>query len=221
MAGSPYLIKGVPFEAANPHLTFRITGSNPLGVVDEFGNALTVTGSVSVTSNNLHDNKTSLLIGTASGISAPGSVLDVGTGDITIEFWHRFNGARASVYVNDNFFILDQTNLVSRLRYGNFIGILDGFMVMWGSSTESRGPVIKSIIYNQQWHHYAVVRHNNVITSYFDGVGRQSVSANRNMTGITAPFQICTNNSTIGQLQNFCIHKNFAKYTANFTPTPF
>ncbi len=91
-----------------------------------------------------------------------------------------------------------------------------------GSSWQTLDFRSTGTIATNTWTHLAVVRHNNVITIYHDGVSQGSTSANM-PTGFNGGARIGagtlgSGEFVAGYIDDFRITKGVARYTANFTP---
>ena len=156
------------------------------------------------------ENKGSIEFANGNQIQPTGSIIDVGTGDFTIEFWSY------GIPVSDA--ILD-----TRVGTGNTTGALiqaraTGYRYQSTSSLTSASGLDPSV---KEWLHFAAVRNSGTVTIYHNGVGEQVT------TGDTTDFTQTTvtvgGNSALGYdvAEGYCGDLRITKsavYTANFTP---
>jgi hypothetical protein len=79
------------------------------------------------------------------------------------------------------------------------------------------------ILYDNNWHHVAVVRSSGTMNFYFDGSAQGSGTADStNYSGAAGTLRIGASGAYISDLNGYIddlrITKGVARYTANFTP---
>ena len=141
------------------------------------------------------------------------NIANFGTNDFTIETW---------IYCNDTIFhqLVDTRPTNTNGAYVT-LGIQAGSGVqIYSNSTDIMGGLVGTINVGQ-WHHVAWVRNSGTINIYIDGTSVGSVSNSTNF--ISSNFAIGWN-AFLGEytgsfkISDFNITKDFARYTANFTP---
>lgn len=147
---------------------------------------------------------------TTSYISVPsGNLLDVGTGDITIEGWVNFQqlGNFNAVFGPSS------QNFQIDFRSSNKLFVFINATGTSGTGTTS--------ITTGTWNHFAIVRSSGVVYGYLNGVQEFSFNNTSNFTQTDTArlmsYSTGTNNG-FGYLSNFRIVKGTAVYTSAFTP---
>jgi hypothetical protein len=161
--------------------------------------------------------------GTGDYLTYVNSILtQFNTGNFTIECWSYLT-SRANLYpaIFSNYNSFGSGSLA--LFAGHQSGATDRYQVASNGSF----PAIQSattISYNN-WVHLAVVRNNNVLTLYINGVADGTTSVTTvSYTGVGTLWYIGTTGDSIasgciqGYIDDFRITKGYARYTANFTP---
>lgn len=183
---------------------------------------ITVTGSVAVAAS-----QKKLGIASASFTSGSGKILFPAhvdynfalNQDFTIELWYYPTNITASSY----------TGLLS----GHQAGQLNNYgltqyttSVMFTCDGVTAGQVYSSNIVNNTWQHIAVVRKNNVLTLYINGVSQQSKTYPNAISApgglVLGPFyydQVEANNTFTGYIDEVRISKGIARWSENFTPS--
>ena len=174
----------------------EINQSDPFGRESEYA-AGENKGSVFLTSNNQLEPIT-------------GSIVDVGTGDYTVEFW--------CYGVPNDDIVIDMRNGTSNTTGAMLMSKSTGFRYQSGSTaTTVNGPdpALK------QWLHVAVVRSSGNVTCYANGVGESLLTGDTtNFTSTSIAIGSSNTNGydvVDGYVSDLKITKS-AVYTANFTP---
>lgn len=164
-----------------------------------------------------------LLDGSGDYASSPATAdYAVGTGNFTIDFWIKLDGAAAS----------DNTIFTTGGSSGN------GIFLEWSSATGNKiaarinsidravngaGSVSKSV-----WHHIAFERNGTALLLYVDGVEQgagltDSADISPNTYGIDIGREEGNRWFFNGRIDEFRFTKGVAKWTKNFTPpsTPY
>lgn len=189
------------FGFINNELTSSSVSSNPSTRVTAFGNAQIDTA------QSKYGGASGLFDGTGDYLSATGSSdFSFGTGDLTLEFWIRFNVAGGRV------------NLFSAGSHSFFITPNTGNVFIWrGTGILSGG----STVFNtNQWYHIAVTRSGNNWTVWRDG-SSYVTSTNSNDWGSTGTFYIGNwggSEFPDAWIDDYRITKGVARYTGTFTP---
>ena len=183
-------------HAITPVGNVKVSAFNPFGQESEYAVGENK-GSVLLTSNNQLEPIT-------------GSIVDVGTGDYTVEFW-------CYGIPNDDI-VIDMRNGTTNTTGAMLMSKSTGFRYQSGSTVTALNgpdPALK------QWLHVAVVRSSGNVTYYANGVGESL------LTGDTTSFTSTsiaigssnTNGYDVvdGYVSDLKITKS-AVYTANFTP---
>lgn len=149
---------------------------------------------------------------------ANSEVFNFGTNDFTIDFWcYLINGGHGS----------SSARIVETTYYAYSNGFI---LVCDGSSSPTRigfGVASTMRIYtnntipNNEWHHIALIRYNNVTKIYLDGVAQtQTYTDNNNYNSCN--FRIGANLTGTelwkGKIDEFRVSKGIARWTSNFTP---
>jgi hypothetical protein len=191
--------------------------------VDSSANGLTVTGNGGITqvSADAHFGASCCYFdGVNDFLSfATTDCFNFGTNDFTIDFWcYLINGGHGST----------SARIVETDPIGNsngFILICDGSSnptkIGFGASGIGMRIYTDSTIPNNEWHHVALVRYNNVTKIYLDGVAQtQTYTDTRNYNSCN--FRIGANLTGgefwKGKIDEFRVTKGIARWTSNFTP---
>jgi hypothetical protein len=139
-----------------------------------------------------------------------GSLVAMGTGDYTVEFWFyqtSVPGNQAQMFDTRNAY-------------------LNGIIVANGTNRapyfySGNSYVISSVITNlNQWYHIAAVRSGTTMTMYLNGVNVGSATSTDNIVGtncyIGQSYDLYQ--ATFGYIDDLRITKGVARYTSNFTP---
>lgn len=202
-AGQPvnYLLRG---DTSNPTLDSSVNGY-----------VATNGGTVRPGGLGRFENNASILWTGATGerLTANSRVFPAST-DFTIEFWFFRTGAGEEMLLGHDWeaggaarFFLSVDNTQYRFRLDNGAGTLSD--IYFGTTA------------NNTWSHIAIVRNNNVMRAYFNGVqDADTISFSGSFT--TAALVIGNRGSVgspaIGNMDGFRV-SNTARYTANFTPS--
>ena len=139
-----------------------------------------------------------------------------GTGDFTIESWvYTFSTTKQQ-------FILDQR---PNSTTGDYVTILTtgGQLRVYMQTADVIAASANTAIPANVWVHIAIVRHNNVLKMYIDGVEKGSATSNHNISNPSSRPVIVRNGygtgyTWDGYLSDFRIVKGTAVYTSAFTP---
>lgn len=162
---------------------------------------------------------TSIQFGTNSRILFPQDTIIFGDKDFTIEWWEQVNSENSgtkfcSLYTTDS------------SSYGGMQLGHDGIYVDISSKINSWDLVKGVVMFKHELYkptHYAVVRHNNTLTSYKNGVKFASTSINGTIFQ-DSKYDMCIGDYRagdpdyfIGYIEEFRI-SDVARWTSNFTP---
>ena len=175
------------------------------------GLTLTNTGSVSISTTTKKVGTGSMAFSGSNYLTAnAGSLVAMGTGDYTVEFWfYQTSVPGASMQMFD-----------TRNAYLNGIIVANGTTkapYFYSGNTY----VISSVITNlYQWYHIAAVRSGTTMVLYLDGVNVGSATSTDNIVGtncyIGQSYDLYQ--GTYGYIDDLRVTKGVARYTANFTP---
>jgi hypothetical protein len=148
-------------------------------------------------------------------LTVPSNVnLEFGSGDFTIEAWVYFNSRVA------NSAIISKGNNGTYLIYMGAGNELAFYASTNGSSWTTSNLTISSSPSLSTWHHIAIVRSGNTVSTYFNGTFVQNAA----MTGSlisqpSVPLLVGRYiESMNGYIDDLRFTKGYARYTANFTP---
>jgi hypothetical protein len=212
----------IPTAPATPVAnTSFLTNFTNAGIYDAaMDNVLETVGNASVSTNVVKYGSGSIAFdGTGDCLAIPADAkpnLHFGSADFTIEFW-AWKSANGST---------DYDTVISIGSNGNFNGGFSvelsatrGFCFIYDANIR-----IQSIFNpnDAAWHHYAVVRNNNVFALYRDGVQLTTAVLTPTL-GITGNAVVgAAVNSTFtnfnGYIDDLRVTKGVARYTANFIP---
>ncbi len=188
-----------------------IDNSNSGHVIARHGNAITSTGNYKMGGSSAYfDGSGSYLT-----ISDQSPDWNFGTGDFTIDFWMKSN----SSYSTQFHALIIPGNSGNDGIYFDFNDGL-GLWVYWNSNGNwnyVRGGSAGAYS-NANWHHIALVRHNNLFTVYVDGYsfGTPYTSSDAlNLAGASDNIRIGYFNGNIDELR---ISKGIARWTSDFIP---
>lgn len=178
---------------------------------DTYAAPASTTGSPTVStsgSGSFSFNGSSQTISTASS-----SLLALGTGDFTIEFWVKINGSGSF----SRSFLITGSASVS-LESNTYTSAVTPYYLNYGGTQTA--VTTGSSFDVTQWHHVAIVRSGVSIRVYLNGV--QAMSAT-DATAYTSngTLYLGSNNSANwlnGNVTNFRLVKGTAIYTSAFTP---
>lgn len=137
--------------------------------------------------------------------------IHLGTGEFTIDFWAKVPNTQPTSYPT---LIADRNNT---FRIGK-----DQFIAN-GASSE---PGVFSDVFDDTWHHVALVRKNDKYIIFIDGVKKKEttnqINANINVSTIGASNGAYSITYIKGKIDEFSVVP-YAKWTDNFTPqtTPY
>jgi hypothetical protein len=208
------ITKGVARYTANftpPTSALPTSGGGAILDRSPYNLTVTNTGSVSIDANTKKFGASCMAFSGSNYLTAnAGSLVAMGTGDYTVEFWFY----QTSVPGN------------SMQMFDTRNAYLNGIIVANGTN---RAPyfysgntyVISSVITNlNQWYHIAAVRSGTTMTMYLNGVNVGSATSTYNIVGtncyIGQSYDLYQ--ATFGYIDDLRVTKGVARYTANFTP---
>lgn len=234
------VVKGTALYAANTLATPPLTAvantsvltAQTNGLVDNSGNALTVTGFGNTVNNSYGPiGATSAspfgavpdgywanyFDGVGDYISvANNAAFNFGTGSFTVEGWIYPTTADFGV-------IYESVNSPASGAAGLFITFLANRTVSAGQSFGATIVTSSSALTLNTWYHIAVVRNGSAWTLYINGQSSATAtnSVSLNATGATAIGGVArdTTFSFYGFISNLRVVKDSAVYTGNFTPS--
>jgi hypothetical protein len=157
--------------------------------------------------------------GTGDALAIPADAktnLQFGTGNFTIEFWALKTADGSTTY----------DSVISIGSTGNYIGGFNvelsatrGFCFVYDSAVQVQSNFNPN---DGKWHHYAVVRNNNVFALYRDGIQLTTATLTPTL-GITGNAFVgagvnSTSSNFNGYLDDLRVTRGIARYTANFIP---
>jgi hypothetical protein len=170
------------------------------------------------TSTNAMSNASISLNGTSQYLTAPqNTVFAFGTGNFTIETWVFPNGSNYNLGI---FHLATASYLPS-----NATGLAVAFL---GTNTfnvysdTGGGTNVTATYSTNTWIHIALVKNNNVLTLYVNGIGyvvKASDTNNYTATYLAIGGYYGTSNLMTGYISNFRVVKGVAVYTGAFTPS--
>jgi len=132
--------------------------------------------------------------------------------DFTIEWWQKMSSSQNNAYPR-LFDIGSYPNEKPGISFEN-----GSTVIVWGAGYDDRAYAV-NFEYNT-WVHWAIVRHNNTIALYKNGVSQLNTNnlGNRFFDETTSPLTIGTGSGTYwyGKVTDFHWIKGTAKYTSNF-----
>ena len=157
-----------------------------------------------------------LFDGTSDYLSVSPGGFNVGTGDITVEFWVRHSAVNDQQVYCD-FRAAANNHLIIYITSGNKIEIYDGGSAYTGTTS----------LTTNTWYHIALSRSGTSLKVFLNGIQEISATNSRNLSDnsaivIGSSWEGTSTNSVNGYMDEFRV-SNTARYTANFTePTqPF
>jgi hypothetical protein len=174
---------------------------------------ITVGGNAQVDTAQLKfGNASALFDGTSDYLSVSSGGFNVGTGNITIEFFVRHNA------INDQQVYCDfrtgsNNHFIFYMRSDNKLELYDG-----GSTYTSTVTMATNT-----WYHLAISRNGTSLKVYRDGTEVMSATNSRNLSdnssiAIGSSYEFTSTNSVNGWIDEFRVSST-ARYTAAFTPT--
>lgn len=206
---------GVDFSLVS--LLMHMDGTNgSTSFPDNSSNALTVTanGNAAVsTTQYKYGDASAYFDGTGDYLSIPTNAVLSLTGDFTIEFWCRVS-TMALAGIMDNgvaSFTTDAVGLV--LNHPSYLSKITLF----------RNPsaiVSTDALSTNTWYHVAFVRFGTTVTAYLNGVASTpaTLSTTVDLGLVQTRIGKYWGADFNGYIDDLRITKNFARYTANFTP---
>ena len=199
--------------------TFLACQSNRFIDSSSQAQSITVSGNPEVSALNpfgqgseyaVGENKGSCYYLQGDDVVATGSIVDVGTGDYTAEFW--------TYGVPDSDVVLDLRNGTTNSAGALIMAKTTGFRYQSSSTATTTGDVHPA---DKQWNHFAFVRDSGTVKCYINGVGQTLLTSDATNFTSTS-IAIGSNNGSgydiqDGFLADLRISKS-AVYTSNFTP---
>ena len=145
------------------------------------------------------------------------SVIDLLSGDFTIEFWIYKNTSVAYMTVCGDF-------RVSSTNTYQILFDVNGTKIAWfNGATNAFTLTATNTISNTTWTHIAFVRSGTTLTVYLDGVSNGSATLSTNYNSTENYFightpELLTQRYLDAYLDDFRITVGTARYTADFTP---
>ena len=181
-----------------------------------YNTQFTTTGSPAISTSQFKFGSASINFSGSAGINTPSTLLyTFGANDFTIEFWCyattyntiRFTGNLTGAFAANNWYL--GTNNSSQLILGVY-NINTSAAILTGTSAI---PI-------NCWNHIALVRNGNAFMVFINGVLNNSTTSSLTIdNGTTSKISFGydgQSNFFTGYLDEICITKNIAKYTANF-----
>lgn len=178
---------------------------------DTYAAAASTTGSPTVStsgSGSISFNGSTQTVSTAAS-----SLLALGSGSFTIEYWVKINGSGSF----SRSFLITGTSSVS-IESNTYTSSVTPYYLNYGGTQTA--ITTGSSFDVTQWHHVAIVRNGTTLRVYLNGVQAMSVtdSTNYSANGTLYLGSNNSNNWLNGYITNFRLVKGTAVYTANFTP---
>jgi len=153
-----------------------------------------------------------LFDGTSDGLSVSAGGFNVGTNDITIEFWVR-HAAINDQQVYCDFRTGTNNHFIFYMRSDNKLELYDG-----GSTYTSTVTMATNT-----WYHLAISRSGTSLKVYRDGTEVMSATNSRSLSdnssiAIGISYEFFSTNSVNGHMDEFRVSST-ARYTAGFTPS--
>jgi len=216
-------------EFANVSLLLRMDGSNgSTTFTDSSPYALTVTAS----GNAQISTAQSRFGGASAAFDGIGDYLTVsnnnslklGSGNFTIEYWfYPTNLSGIKQHLNTD--VTPSGNATQ----ASYAIITNGTAVLYYLSSSGTGWNIATGVSVgtatlNAWQHVALVRNGNTITPYLNGVAGTTTTTSASLFNFSSALMIgwhaggSTAQQYSGYIDELCITKGVARYTANFTP---
>lgn len=179
---------------------------------DQKGKTVTAVGNAQIdTAQYKFGGASGLFDGTGDRLTVPASAdFNFGTGDLTIEWWARFNSVSGIQY----FYEIGLNNTMARLQNGTTL-------LVYNAAGANMNTNISTLSANT-WYYMAVVRSGNNWNFYVNGTSVANGTRSGNAGDSTNTLYIGDYTSAgyafNGWLDDFRITKGVARYTANFTP---
>jgi hypothetical protein len=196
-------------------------------ITDESGKSWSVGGNAQIdTAQSKFGGASLLLDGNGDYITTVAHAdLNVGSGNYTIDCWIRRNssGVTYDLICGQRPVADTYTDMSHVIELTNANKLNGGFLA---SSSEYKTAGTGTITADNTWHHIALVRNGNTLTSYIDGVA----DGTKDVTGLTANSSVSNfsigrmgmkdvaDNYFDGWIDEFRFSKGIARWTANFTP---
>lgn len=221
------------------NVSLLLTGQGTAGsssIVDSSANAWTITNGSSL----IKYNATSPQIGTTS-MNFPGTgnylripqtgVANVGSGNFTIESWVKFSSTTTNqtvLWLNGAPGINAYGGIRVDLSNGTS-GVFRHLIGYTGTSWATTGLYSTTVLSNNTWYYYTLVRSGTTITVYVNGVSEGTYNAGANSIYSAAENWIGAKNTgsagtptvntpVTGYMEQLRITVGVARYTSNFTP---
>lgn len=156
------------------------------------------------------ENKGSIEFSSNNQITATGSIVDVGTGDYTVEFW-------CYGIPNDDI-IIDMRNGTSNTTGAMLMSKSTGFRYQSSSTVTTANSPDPA---QKQWLHVAVVRSSGNVTYYANGIGELLLAGDTTDFTSTSIAIGASNSGGYDAISGYCSDLKITRsavYTANFTP---
>lgn len=215
---------GLRAPDANTAMLLHMNGTTGSATfADAKGNSVTNVGGVQVTSASKLGSGAARFNGINQGLVVPNDVFNFGDADYTVEAWVK---PRAG---NNNLQSVIANSWGWQLYWG-----YGGAFSFYVSANAAGGNYHAGMPMNssvgsapaESWSHVAVVRHGSSLNLYVNGNRAVTVPFNAAQPAPVYPASlgvIYTNNSAMsyyfaGDIDEFRVTKNLARYTTNFTP---
>lgn len=194
-----------------------MVGVSPAVAAGRTARIVTTVGNAQVsTAQSKFGGASALFDGTSDGLSVSAGGFNVGTNDITIEFWVR-HAAINDQQVYCDFRTGTNSHFIFYVRSDNKLELYDG-----GSTYTSTVTMATNT-----WYHLAISRSGTSLKVYRDGTEVMSATNSRSLSdnssiAIGSSYEFTSTNSVNGWIDEFRVSST-ARYTAGFTPsaTPF
>lgn len=184
---------------------------------DETGKVWTAAGSAQLdTSQSRFGGSSLLLDGNGDYITtAAHADFGFGTGDFTVEGWHRATGWNNNAFLAD-FRVLGGASFVIWCSENSHAGRF-AYSTEMGTAYVS-GPGVFTF---GVWKHWAVTRQAGTVRGFLDGVLQFTTTDARDFGSIQGPYigsSVSANQGAIGNMDLVRTTKGLARYTTDFTP---
>ena len=191
------------------HLDGNLTDSS------SFNDSVTSSGSISYGAG-----KFGQAVNTTNGFllfNGAGSQYAVGSQDFTIDMWVK---ASAVDSAGSAFMVAGLNGSYEDWGFGMSP---TGKLAIFGANNTEVDSADGAFLTDNQWHHYAAVRHNGTATIYIDGVSVASGSMPNAFSNHSGQISIgcyngIANNNILGLIDEFRLSVGVARWTSNFTP---
>lgn len=149
---------------------------------------------------------------------------DFGTSNFTIDFW-VYHDQAVSVYNEDLIMYFNGTSKFSWLIRRNTVGNLELFLSSNGTSWDFNQST-SEIITSDVWHHIAIIRDDNIIKPFIDGILAtfSSTSYTNSLSTAADLLRIADSGPSTdcfeGYMSDIRISKGIARWTSDFAAPP-